>query len=376
MVSSSLQATMEVSRRFFAWWGDELAELVPAALRRWALREAKRSVLAVEDGSLVHYEESGGKLARRGEAILPLGEAAHDLAGLAALGRRSGGPVGIRLPRSACLIRRIELPAAARRDFDRILKLDLERSTPFRVQDIYCDHVVEDGPARNGKIWVRQIVVKRELLDPIMRRLAAGGIAVDFADCWDEAGKQALPVDLLRAARHEPTSERHRLSPAVILAVCAFVLAGSAVAIGLARYEAALQSLEAETDAAKAKALAVRRSLTGVEASLGQVSELRRLKTARPPAIRVLDELTRLLPDGAWVNYLKIEGDAVEVTIVAPATGELLPLFERSPLFAAATLTAPVTYDAAGQSERATVRMMLRPVTAPARAVRASESKS
>ena len=376
MVSSSLQATMEVSRRFFAWWGDELAELVPAALRRWAAREAKRSVLAVEDGSLVHHEESGGRLARRGEAILPLGEAAHDLAGLAALGRRSGGPVGIRLPRGACLIRRIELPAAARRDFDKILKLDLERSTPFRVQDIYCDHVVEDGPARNGKIWVRQIVVKRELLDPIMRQLAAGGIAVDFADCWDEAGKQALPIDLLRAARHEPTSERRRLSPAVILAVCAVVLACSAVAIGLARYEAALQSLEAETDAAKAKALAVRRSLTGVEASLGQVSELRRLKTARPPAIRVLDELTRLLPDGAWVNYLKVEGDAVEVTIVAPATGELLPLFERSPLFAAATLTAPVTYDAAGQSERATVRMTLRPVSAPARALGASESKS
>jgi general secretion pathway protein L len=373
-MSSSFQATTEVSRRFLAWWGDELADLIPGSLRRWAAREAKRTILSVEDGNLVHYEESNGRLVRRGEAPGPAGDAAQELASLVG---RAGGPVGIRLPRTACLVRRIELPAAAWRDFEKILRLDLERSTPFRHQDVYCDHVVEDGSGHDGKTWVRQVVVKREHLDPIMRSLAAVGIAIDFADCWDEAGKEALPIDLLRSARHEPASAGlARLSPVIILAACALILAGSAVAIGLARYEAALASLEAETDAAKAKALAVRRSLTGVEASLGQVAELRRLKTARPPVIRVLDELTRLLPDTAWVSYLKIDGDAVEATIVAPTTGELLALFERSPLFAAATLTAPVTYDAAGQSERATVRMTLRSVAAPALALRAAGSRT
>jgi general secretion pathway protein L len=373
VMSGSFQTTIEVSRRFLAWWGEELAELVPAALRRWAAREGKRTVLAVEDGRLVHYEEANGRLVRRSETDLPEDGGAGELARLV---RRSGGPVGVRLPRNACLTRRIELPAAARKDFDKILQLELERSTPFRHQDIYCDHVVEDGPARNGKIWVRQIVVKRELLDPITRRLASAGVDVHFADCWDEAGKPALPINLLRAARQDAASARRRLSPAVVLAACALVLAGSAVAIGLAKYEAALASLEADTEAAKAKALAVRRSLTGLEASLGQVAELRRLKAARPPAIHVLDEMTRLLPDNAWVSFLKIEGEAVEVTIVAPATGELLPLFERSPLFAAASLTAPVTYDAAGQSERVTVRMTLRPRAAPARALSASEGGS
>ena len=372
-MSRSFQASIEASRRFLAWWGEELAELVPAPLRRWAARDARRSVLAVEDGSLIHYEESGGRLVRRGAAPLPAQGASPDLANLVP---RSGGPVGLRLPRSACLIRRVELPAAARRDCDKILELDLERSTPFRRQDIYCDHVVEDAPARDGKIWVRQIVVKRELIDPIARQLASAGIEIGFADCWDETGKPALPIDLLRGARHDPGAARHRLSPAVILGVCALVLAGSAVAIGLAKYQAALASLEAETDAAKVKALAVRRSLTGLESALGQVAELRRLKTARPPAIRILDELTRLLPDNAWVSFLKIEGEAVEVTIVAPATGELLALFERSPLFGAASLTAPVTYDAAGHSERATVRMTLRPNAPPARALDAAESKS
>ncbi len=251
-------------------------------------------MLAVADGGLVHYEEPAAGW--YGGARRPCRRTERRRGAL----RRSGGPVGIRLPRSACLIRRIELPAAARQDFDKILQLDLERATPFRHQDIYCDHVVEDGPGRNGKIWVRQIVVKRELLEPILRQLAAADIEVDFADCWDDAGKLGLPINLLRGGQGELASAaRRRLVAVLTLCLCVLILSCSAVAIGLNRYETALQRLEAETASAKAKALAVKRSLTGVEASLAEVAELRRLKTARPPVIRVLDELTRLLPDTA-----------------------------------------------------------------------------
>jgi hypothetical protein len=45
-------------------------------------------------------------------------------------------------------------------------------------------------------------------------------------------------------------------------------------------------------------------------------------------------------------------------------------------LFTGASLTAPVTYDAAGQSERASMRMTLKPPTEPARALRAAGSKT
>jgi general secretion pathway protein L len=146
--------------------------------------------------------------------------------------------------------------------------------------------------------------------------------------------------------------------------------------IGLSKYQAALEQLEAQTAAAKTKALAVRRSLTRVEGSLAQVAELRRLRTARPPVIRILDELTWLLPDNAWISYLKVEGDAVEVTMVGASTAELLPLLDRSPLFAGATLTAPVTMDPSSQSERATVRMTLRPPAPPDQSAATSEGKS
>jgi general secretion pathway protein L len=214
--------------------------------------------------------------------------------------------------------------------------------------------------------------VKREVVDPILQQLALRNIKVDFADCWEESGNKALPINLLRGS--ENAGGRGGGRPLLVLSLCALFLTCSAIVIGLNKYEAALARLEAEAADAKAKAFAAKRSLSGVEASLAEIAELRRLKTARPPVIRVLDELTRVLPDNAWVSNFKMEGDAIEVTIVASTTGDLLPALGRSSLFTAADLTSPVTYDPAGQSERATVRLMLKPPASAATPAQTNET--
>src|SRR5262249_41712808 len=154
------------------------------------------------------------------------------------------------------------------------------------------------------------------------------------------------PIDLLRSGRDESASAaRRRSMPVLALCLCILVLSCSAVVLGLNKYQSALQRLESETASAQAKALIVNRSQTAAEASLTEVAELRRLKVSRPPVIRILDEFTRLLPDTAWVSFLKVEGEVLEVTIVAQSTAELLSLLARSSLIATAALSAPVTYD-------------------------------
>ena len=373
-MTSAVQATFEASHRFLLWWGAELAELVPSPVRRWAAREPKRSVLSVENDQLVHYEESRGRLVRHREIDLQSDGVSQNRA-MRRLTGRLGRFVGVRLPREACLIRRLELPAAARRDFDKILQLDLERTTPFRRQDVYVDHVTEDDPGGDGKVWVRQVVVKRQILDPIVQQLAASGIKVDFADCWDDSNKMGLRINLLHDRQSEPSRLRHGLRPVLVLCLCIVLLSCSAVMLGLSKYANALERLEAETEVAKDKALAVNSSLRAIEASLTEVAELRRLKTARPPVIRILAELTRLLPDNAWVTSLRVDGGVLEVTIVAQTASELLPLFVRSPLFNAADLSAPVTYDPERRSERATVRMTLKPAALPVRSGGDQEGK-
>src|SRR5262245_36996360 len=122
-MTSAFQTTVEASRRLFSWWREELAEMVPSPLRRWAAGEAKRTILTPENDRFVRYEEIRGRLLRRGEMNLPPGGPGRNRGRPAARGLSRS--VGVRLPRSACLIRRLELPAAARQDFGKILQLDL-----------------------------------------------------------------------------------------------------------------------------------------------------------------------------------------------------------------------------------------------------------
>src|SRR5262245_15860393 len=227
-MTSAFEATVEASRSFLTWWGAELAELVPSPLRRWAAREARRTVFSAENGRFVRYEESRGKIVRHGEVDLQadrVGKNGWPLAG--------HGLIAVRLPRSACLIRRLELPVAARRDFSKILQLDLERATPFRHHDVYVDHFIEDTTGRDGKISVRQVVVKREVLDPILQQLAARGIKADLADCWDDADKRGLPINLLSGG--QVTRGMERLRPLLILCLCVVGLTCSAVVVGFSK---------------------------------------------------------------------------------------------------------------------------------------------
>src|SRR5262249_61196479 len=100
------------SSRFFSWWREELRELVPSPLRRWAAGEARRTIFALENGQFVHYEEARGRLVRRGETSLPAGGAGPNRPRVGA--RRRGPPGGGRAPRRPRPGRPPEMPAAPR----------------------------------------------------------------------------------------------------------------------------------------------------------------------------------------------------------------------------------------------------------------------
>jgi general secretion pathway protein L len=372
-MSNSVQASIDLSRRFFVWWTEELAGLVPAWLRRWATQAPRGVIVSAEGSSFVCYDEGRAGLVRRGELTIARG--AID-SGARLLRDRIRGRAVVRVPHKACLVRRLELPAAAKRDFDKILQIDLERATPFLWRDVYSDYFIDGETGPDGKVPVCQVIVKRQVLDAILSELQANGISAEAADCWNEAANQGLPIDFLRGQDQTRISSiRRRAKMIVSLSILAVLLSFSAVYIGLSKFEAALERAEAEATAARTKALAVNRSMSATGAALTEVAELRRLKTARPMMLEVLDELTRRLPDSVWVSQMKLDGDVAEVTIVTRSADGLLSMLANSPLFATAEFSAPVTYDPAGQFERALVRINLRPAATRDRGMKKTEGR-
>jgi general secretion pathway protein L len=338
----------DMPTRLLVWWGSELASLVPAPVRRILVRP--RLVVSLEGDGMRVLEE-------RGQEARPLG-LARDAADVARLA--GGRPAGLRLPLSSCYVRRVLLPAAARRDAAGILALDLERATPFREADVYHAHVIDAASGPPGRIAVRHVIVKRALLDRAVARLEAAGCRVAFADCWSGDEPAAMPIDLLPARAGGAPPHRRRHSLAAALGVLALALAASAPCLLLQRHQSALAAIAEQTRRAKSEAGAQRRASGAAQAADSEMAVLARLKHGRPATVEVIEEITRLLPDTAHLLELRIEGDTVDITGFARSAAGILPLLERSALLADAALSGPLTREPGQDRERFAVRMRLR----------------
>ena len=201
----------------------------------------------------------------------------------------------------------------------------------------------------------------------MLEELRGAGLSVDFVDCWDEDGRSALPVNFL-AVRGTPARDFSRLVTAPrLLAICAALLLVTAIGLMLSRHQSALEEVQGRVAATRTRAATVRNALESSNAAVAELTRLQRLKFAQIPSISIIEELSKLLPDSVWVADLRLEGDALDISGLAKSGSALLPLFERSKLFAEAALTAPLTFDQQEDKERFSLRARVRQPNGEAR---------
>ena len=369
MVSASVGSQVS---GFFSWWGQELLELVPGGARSPAETQTARTVIGLDGDSVRLIETNGPKAAARPDGIVPPPAMIAYLAGRMR-SRFSPGPVALRLPFSACFVRRLELPAAAKADFNRLLAVDLERSTPFRLKDVLTAFDTEDGPAGKGMVKVRQLVIKRKIIDALKTDIEALGLKVTRVECSEPNGQAALPLNFL-ARTVETDNESRRSSPLLwTLGLAGVVLAATATYLYVDRHEQALATLQAETSKLRAKAQLQRDALAKTQTAYAEIASFQKLRTDSVSKVVVLEELTRILPETAWITDLKVDGPVVDISGLAVSAAALVPIMERSKVFVDATSTASLTLDPREEKERFSIRARLRSASAgqvpPAEAV-------
>jgi|EndMetStandDraft_5_1072996.scaffolds.fasta_scaffold09947_3 general secretion pathway protein L len=356
-VADMLQSWKGSAATFLTWWRDELWALVPEHVRVHFASGETTLVVATASTGLQVLEDAGGRVQPASPILVP-GEAAAAAARI----RRERSPdrLGVRIPVQSCFKRSVELPPAARGDAGRILELDLERSTPFKLKDVYTAAYIDEASPAAGRIKVVQLIAKRQTVDPILDDLRAVGLEVNFVDCWDEQGRVALPVNFLATGRPQRTDLSRLVTAPRLLAAFAALLVVTTAALMLWRYQSALDDVQGRVAETRTRATAVRNALESSNAAVAELTRLQRVKLAQIPSIAIIDELTKLLPDGVWISDLRLEGTALDLTGLAKSGSSLLPLFERSKMFAEPTLTAPLTFDQQEDKERFSLRVRVR----------------
>ncbi|MBV1800140.1 PilN domain-containing protein [Siccirubricoccus sp. G192] len=341
---SDIAALAARGRAFGRWWREELAEMLPARLRRAGPRhlldlrgEAPFVARATRTGwrALLPFAA-----ARRGAAIRAL--AAEDRLVLAVL------PDWV-------LRRVLRLPEAAEARLDAVLGFEIEQHIPFAAHEVVWTARVLRRLPEQQRIEVEVAMLPRHLVAGTAAALREAGLVAPIVARPDpDAAWPGVPLDALAPPRRRWRS----LAEAGLAAGVALLLLHLALQ-DLRQGEAAVAALEARAATARVAAgqvLALEERAAALRARLDLAAALR---GDRPAAVVLLEELAERLPDEVWLSELRLTGDQLSLTGFAARADGLLELLHASPMLREVRFSAPVTRERRETAERFQIALRL-----------------
>jgi general secretion pathway protein L len=327
-------------RTWINGWIDGLAALLLAGLGLFT--GGKRLTLRLQEGRWViaaHGRDGDQPIASATRA--PSGEV--DLLPAGVEKSLAGARFDIAAPPGAVVVHRLDpLPAESRPFVDGIVRHQLDRFVPWRAADVL--YAVDIAPAQEGRIAVTVSATSRRALAvplAIAARCKAKGIAVVGA------GADARPIPVPLGEGDEKAWRNARTAAAGIIAALALLATVDAVWSTVRWYD--LTGRIDEIDAATADRRTLLRSAAdAVGRPSGPPTTLDQLKRQSPIAVVVMESLSRVLPDDAYLSDFRLEDGRVRLIGVSKSVAELVPLLEASSAFEGATFFAPTIRIAGG----------------------------
>jgi general secretion pathway protein L len=337
-----LQAILEALAAFFRWWVRDLISLVPPQF--WQLARWERHGLLLELG-----RTESALLTRTAEGERPLGTvpvAASDyhqrLKALVKRAKPRKPTLTVHLPQELGLRRTLDLPLAALSDLDQLFAFEMDRLTPFKLEEVHYGHRLLGTDRQARRISIELHVAPRCEVDRALRlarNLDVAATRIQLANATDRiSGSVTLYFE-----QYRPGVWEKRLNRA--LAVVITVLAIAASLIPLERQLAAAADLESQIPASRAQAgpsLALQKLLDQLSARL---QLLETVKSGRVTATEVLAELTQLLPDQAHLLQLSLRDGTVQLYGVAEDANNLIALLGNSSILVKPRFIAAITKD-------------------------------
>ena len=159
---------------------------------------------------------------------------------------------------------------------------------------------------------------------------------------------------------------RQIAKPLLIILTCLAVLLSLTWGTGVfLRYRTELDAINAEIKKRRPEVEAVERLQKQRDELNKEILELDQIRLWEAGKIEILEEITKILPESVWVWNFKCNDKGIEISGFADSASDLIPLFDRSPLFERVEFLAPVTKERAfrgtetREKERFRIKMRL-----------------
>jgi general secretion pathway protein L len=330
---------------FFAWWSSELAGLLPHGLSPDRRRRRRLLVLTL-DGSGASLSQGSGA----GRRLLGRSELDEPGALKAQIAKEHGRrrQTVVRLAPQRGLRKSLELPAAAKNDLEHLLRFEMDRLTPFRADEVLFAYRIESIDPQGRRLRVELQLAPKSVVEAALddaRRLGLVPVRVELGDV--DPADEALDLLPDERARGSGISRLNRA-----LALLALLLTAAAVGIPLYERRSTAADLEAQVAAARAEAEASLELRERLEQLSAGTDFLAAEKIRVPMTSLILAEVTRVVPDQAYLSQLDWRNGTLQLEGLAEAATSLVGLLDSSPMFGAPQFRSPVTPDRRTELER------------------------
>ena len=336
---------------FLAWWAQHLLAWLPARLRGTGRQP---------DALIAEMLPAGGValLARRGGREAALGNFGPTAAGEAALQSALGsrrGPLVLRPPRGVLLQRPVELPLAAERDLGQVLRYEMDRLTPFALDEVYWGWAVERRDRVRGRVHVLLLVAPKAAMAPVLAVLRRAGASPEALETAG-AAPHAIPLDPSRPGQ-EQLRRRVLAFAAAVCAVLAVMAAGLPFvqqSLAMGTVDRRIKTLRPQVDQAQALRRRIASGTAGADVLATQ-------RAATGDALAVLATVTDVLPDDTYLTELTLHGRVLTLTGQSAAAARLIEALSANPRLRDPAFIAPVTRNEMAKADQFSIRAGLAP---------------
>ena len=324
LLNMDMETAIQWLLHFWRWWTNELTSMLPP---EWRERLTRRNQIVAEmkGDALVYRNTETGQI----------------IAG------KPRGRVTFLMAPGQVLVREVELPLLPMSDVKRMIALDLDRLTPFQADQIYFDADIIARDAENGRQQVAVGVLRRDaaaavLMDVQSRDLTPAALGVKPRD-----GAWTPKFDFLAAMREaEGSGAAQRRSVYWWGGVAALLILNFSILTW--RDSASLDQLRQAVESQGAPVAVAMRTRDRVDREADRRAQLLDAKEKLSP-LPVLDAVTAVMPQDAWVRRFEWNGRSVHVIGARKTSQDILARLEASPVLRnARSLSSDSHVDAAG----------------------------
>lgn len=355
---------------------DQIAERVrgclPAGLRRLLAGRDRRLLVMPEPHQPPARDQTQhqGQLQPQPLARLSLkqGDEVSDLGSLA-LSEGAGLPPAalpgrqdrdrrtvLRLPADQVLTRRVSLPAQVRDNLPQVVRVELDRLSPFSAEQALFDYRLLPAAKGAPRVLLDLAVTRRDWVTGWLARLADAGVPASEID-WEGAWPRAN----LLPAEQRPKRRGYWLDPGLFLGILVVVLVAAVLITPLWQKSRRLADLEAEVRRVRAEAIAVDDLRQELERARAGSTAVLDQKRKQPRVTEMLRELTDRIPDDTWVQSLEYRDGEVQLRGESSQATALIGLLESAEGIEGVSFRSPVTQVARTGKERYNLAFTYRP---------------